>query len=249
MGHNVLITGASSGIGQGLARAWVKRGAKVWGVARRETELKALEQETFGAVVPVVFDVSDADALAAKLLELDEASGGFDVAVANAGIGGPTPVATTPWSEVAPILEVNVLGAAATLHTLAGRMVQRGKGRLCGIASLAAYRGFWAHGPYNGSKAFVSMYLESLRIELVGTGVTATCVYPGIVKTAINARLKKPPSFSIEVPEAAEIIVSAVERGERRVAFPRVHAMSMRMTQLLPDMVWEPIASRTTRGG
>jgi short-subunit dehydrogenase len=245
--QTVLITGASSGIGQGLARAWLKRGARVWGVARRQTELEALARESSGLFTPVVFDVSDDRALAKKLLELDDVAGGFEVAVANAGIGGATPV-SAPWDEVSQILRVNVMGAAATLHTLAGRMVQRGRGRLCGIASLAAYRGFWAHGPYNGSKAFISMYLEALRIELHGTGVTATCVYPGIVKTAINAKLKKPPSFSMEVPEAAEVIVNAVERGERRVAFPKVHAMSMRMTQLLPDLVWEPIASRTTRG-
>ena len=78
-------------------------------------------------------------------------------------------------------------------------------------------------------------------------GVTATCVYPGIVKTPINAHLKKAPSFSMEVPEAAEIIINAVERGERRVAFPKVHAMSMRFTQLLPDAMWEPIANKRTR--
>lgn len=247
MTSRVLVTGVSSGIGQGLAREWVKRGAKVWGVARRRAELEALAEETKGAVVPVVLDVSDDAAVAKKMAELDDEAGGFDIAVANAGIGGSTPVTEAAWEDVAQILKVNVLGAAATLHTLAGRMVKRGRGRLCGIASLAAYRGFWAHGPYNGSKAFLSMYLETLRIDLVGSGVTATCVYPGIVKTPINAHLKKRPAFSIEVPEAAEIIATAVERGDRRVAFPKVHAMSMRFTQLLPDAMWEPIANRTTR--
>lgn len=247
MSAKVLVTGASSGIGQGLARAWAKRGAKVWGVARREAELKALQQETGGAVVPVVLDVGDDAAVARRVLELDTEVGGFDIGVANAGIGGPTPVTDAPWAEVAQILKVNVLGATATLHTLAGCMVKRGRGRLGAIASLAAYRGFWAHGPYNGSKAFISMYMETLRIDLVGTGVTATCIYPGIVKTQINERMKKRPSFSMEVPEAAAVIINAIERGERRVAFPKMHALSMRFTQLLPDAMWEPIANKRTR--
>jgi short-subunit dehydrogenase len=243
----VLVTGVSSGIGQGLARAWAKRGAKVWGVARREAELKALEAETGGAVVPVVLDVSDDQAVVKRLKGLDEEVGGFDIAVANAGIGGPNPVGDS-WDDVSRLLKVNVLGATATLHTLAGCMVMRGRGRLCGIASLAAYRGFWAGGPYNGSKAYLSMYLESLRIDLVGTGITATAVYPGIVKTAINEFMAKRPAFSIDVPEAAEIIIDAVERDDRRVSFPKVHALSMRLSQLLPDAMWEPIANKKTRG-
>jgi len=194
-----------------------------------------------------VLDVSDDAAVVKRLAALDDEVGGFDVAVANAGIGGETPTGVAEWEKVARMLRTNVLGAAATLHALATCMVRRGKGRLCGIASISAYRGIWGHAPYSGSKAFLSMYLESMRVDLVGTGVTATCVYPGIVRTPINAHVKAPTPFAWEVPAAAERIIRAVERGERRVSFPKPHALSMRLAQLLPDALWEPVAYRLPR--
>lgn len=247
MTQRVFITGVTSGIGQALARAWVKKGARVWGAARRAAELDALAAETGGAMTPVVLDVSDDAAVVKRVAALDAEVGGFDVGVANAGIGGPTPTGEASWEDVSRILRTNVLGATATLHTLAQAMVKRGHGRLCGVASLAAYRGIWAHGPYSGSKSYLSMYLESIRVDLAGSGITATCVYPGVVNTPINAHLKERPPFTMEVEDAALRIIAAVERGDRRVTFPKMHVLSMRMMQLLPDVVWESVANRLPR--
>jgi short-subunit dehydrogenase len=91
------------------------------------------------------------------------------------------------------------------------------------------------------------MYLESMRVDLQGTGVTATCVYPGIIRTPMNAKLTAPAPNIMEVGRAAELIVRAVEAGKRRVEFPLTHAWSMRLARWLPDAAWERVANAMPR--
>jgi NAD(P)-dependent dehydrogenase (short-subunit alcohol dehydrogenase family) len=86
------------------------------------------------------------------------------------------------------VLATNVHGAAATLTAVLPRMVQRGRGRLAGVGSLASRRGLGGYSGYNSSKAFLSMFMECLRIDLRGTGVTATCIEPGFVATAMTEK-------------------------------------------------------------
>src|SRR5438046_2485041 len=108
--ERALITGASSGIGRALSLWFAQRGTKVWAAARRKAELEALQKEAGENIVPVVLDVSDADAAEAKVRALD-AEAKFDLLVANAGVGVESYGKRIDWPPIKRMLEVNVIGA------------------------------------------------------------------------------------------------------------------------------------------
>src|SRR5205823_3266044 len=110
--------------------------------------------------------------------------------IANAGVGDLTPAHLATWAMVERVLRVNVTGAAATVTAVLPRMVRRGRGHVVGISSVAAYKGLGACSSYSGSKAFFSTFLESLRVDLHGTGVRVTCIEPGFVKSEMSDRLE-----------------------------------------------------------
>ena len=112
--ERALITGASSGIGRALSLWFAQRGTKVWAAARRKAELEALQKEAGENIVPVVLDVSDADAAEAKVRALD-ADAKFDLLVANAGVGVESYGKRIDWPPIKRMLEVNVIGATATI--------------------------------------------------------------------------------------------------------------------------------------
>src|SRR5215211_2985545 len=129
------ITGASSGLGRGLARWLAGRGGEVFAAARREAELRALADECAkvgGRVEPVRLDVSDPRSTFAEIARIDGACGGLGLVVANAGIGFDMPATRMKWEQVEKIIQVNVTGAAATLCAALPGMLERGRGQLVG---------------------------------------------------------------------------------------------------------------------
>ena len=225
---NILITGASSGLGRALALWFARRGARVYAAARREELLESLKAEASsgpGQVVPVRLDVAQAETVAAKLVALDDATpGGIDLVVANAGVGGMTNGQRAEWKDMERMLQVNILGATATLAALASRMVQRHKGHLVGISSLAAWLVVPRFGVYGASKLYLQTYCQGLRVDLAGTGVM----------TADN-RFAMP--FLLETADAANRMGKAILRGDARLAFPWQMAWLTRLGRLLPPWV------------
>ncbi len=244
----VLITGASSGIGREMATWYASRGHTVLAAARRLARLEALSERCAG-IVPVALDVSDSAATAATIESLDDEHGGIDVIIANAGVGFPTPGDRARWTEVEALLQVNVNGAAATLTAILPRMVQRGRGRIAGVSSVARHAGLGAYSGYCGSKAFLSIFLQSLRVDLVGTGVSVTCIEPGFVKSEMSDKIegRAPMPFIAETATAADVFCRAVERGARTIAYPRVHAVASRALRWLPSFAYEPLARRASQ--
>lgn len=245
--RTALITGASSGIGRAMAKWWAARGTKVLAAARRIDRLEALAQEHEG-IVPVALDVSDAESTVSRIQALDEEHGGIDLVIANAGVGGPTPGDVATWPQVDEILRVNVSGAAATLTALLPRMVERKRGHVVAVSSCAGYVGLGAYSSYSASKAFVSVFMQSLRVDLVRTGVKVTCIEPGFVKSELTARVEghAPMPFIAETDTAADVFGRAIVRGARTIAYPRVHAMASRAISWVPQAIYEPLARRAS---
>jgi short-subunit dehydrogenase len=126
------------------------------------------------------------------------------------------------------------------------RMVKRGHGRVAGISSIAARRGLGGYSCYSAIKAFVSSFLESIRVDLHGTGVTATCIEPGFVKTEINEHFVgiTPMPFRMEAARAAEKVGRAILAGKRVLSFPWQLALGSGLLGVVPDAIYEPLGKR-----
>jgi short-subunit dehydrogenase len=245
--RTALITGASSGLGRGLALWFAQRGTRVFAVARRKDHLAALAEEARAAgttIEPVELDVSRADETVERIRAIDADCGGLDMVVANAGVGGPTNGRRFDWARAKQILDVNVTGTAATLGAVLPQMVERKKGHVVGVSSLAAFRGLPKNAAYSGSKAFLRIFMESLRVDLRGTGVRVTCIYPGFVKSEMTANNPFPMPFLLETQDAVERMGKAIARGETEVTFPWQLSTAVRLMRVMPNPLFETVAKR-----
>jgi short-subunit dehydrogenase len=246
-----LVTGASSGIGAALARRLAARGLEVWLAARRLERLQA-EVEAIraagGAAHAIALDASRPAETAAAVEGLDAEVGGLDLVVANAGVGGRGRVASqTTWLDVEQVFATNFLGALATLLPLVPRMIERGRGHLVGVSSIAAEQPLPRAPEYAASKAALSFYLECLQGELPGKGVDVTIVHPGFVKSELTAKNRFPMPFLLETDEAARVIDAAIARRARRVRFPLGLVALSTLGKVVPAGLKTAIIARSTR--
>lgn len=252
---NVLITGASSGIGAALGRKMVARGAQVWLAARRADRLEALVAQLGAQAHAVAIDVSRAGETAAAVERLDDDVGGFDLVVANAGIGGRGKAAAhTTWQDVETVFATNVLGAVATMWPLIPRMIARceasgGKrrGHIAGVSSMAAELPLPIAPEYNASKAALTFFLECAQGDLPQRGVDVTIIHPGFVKTDLTAKNKFPMPFLVESDDAAQIIDDGLQRRATHVRFPLGIVGLMGVGKMVPRSLKNAVVSRSAK--
>jgi short-subunit dehydrogenase len=238
--QRVFITGASSGIGESLARAYAARGATLGLVARRAERLEGLAGSLGTTVATWSADVRDADALATAAREFTGRFGAPDVVIANAGVsaGNLTELAddveTVQW-----ILDVNVVGMVKTFQPFLEAMRARGAGTLVGIASVAGIRGLPGAGAYSASKAATISYLESLRVELRGSGVKVVTIAPGYIRTPMTAKNPYAMPFMLEADEAVRRFLRAIDAGMSYTVIPWQMGVVATLLRLLPNAVFD----------
>ncbi|NOZ77581.1 MAG: SDR family NAD(P)-dependent oxidoreductase [Acidobacteria bacterium] len=214
-----LVIGASSGIGEALARRLAAGGTRLALVARRESELARIAGEINGAAgeeraLVFVHDVLDRDEPPLLLQRIAAALGGLDLVIYAAGVlYRPAPDEFDTGKDL-HVIEVNLLGAIAWLDPVAERFSRLGRGTIVGIGSIAGDRGRAAAPAYNTSKAALATYLEALRNRVSRAGVTVVTVKPGFVRTPMTAGLGKLPG-AISAERAAALIL---KRASRRAA-------------------------------
>jgi short-subunit dehydrogenase len=221
-GMRTFITGASSGLGRGLALHYAEPGAFIGLCARRAEMLSevAAEIEARGAravVYPV--DVEDTPGMAKTASDFVDEAGGVDLVIANAGITISTGVLAGKSEPIARLLRINLIGVTSTIVPFVPTMVRQRSGVLAAVASVAGHRSLPGRAAYGASKAGVIEFMSALRMELHGTGVHAMALCPGFVRTAMTEKLTKMP-FVIELDEAIEIMVRAIAHRERTFTFP-----------------------------
>ena len=201
---NIFLTGASSGIGQALAKEFAANGATLGLVARREDKLKELIAELPNPELhtAIVCDVTDRDRLIEEARKFDEACGGGDIAVACAGISvGVKTQYREDLDVFDKVFDTNVFAMASTFHAFIDPMIKRKRGTLVGIASVAGIRGLPGSEAYCASKSAAITYCESLRVEMQKYGVKVVTISPGFVKTPLTAHNPYKMPFIME-PEA-----------------------------------------------
>lgn len=242
MTKRALITGASSGLGFELAQWFARRGVVVHAAARRLDRLEELAKLHPGLVLPLQLDVSKADAAHDAIAALDAQTGGFDLVIANAGVGQVTN--TIEWSLVRPVLDVNIMGAAATLAAVIPGMVARKRGQLVGISSLAAFVTLKRTATYNASKAFLTSWLDNVRLDVAKHGIDVTVIHPGFVKSELTAQNEFPMPFLLETADAADRMGRAIERKAKSFSYPWQTTLATSVFHSLPRAVQRFVASR-----
>ncbi len=237
---NVFLTGASSGIGAALAAEFARRGATLGLVARRREALESLAVQLPGKHHVHAADVTDKDALIAAAKAFEQAAGGADIVVANAGIS--VGVLTEHYEDLdafGDVFETNVLAMAYTFHPFIAPMRARGRGTLVGIASVAGIRGLPGSEAYCASKAAVISYCESLRVELKRTGVKVATIAPGFVRTPLTAKNPYRMPFLIEAEVFARQAVDAMLAGVSYKVIPWQMGLVAKLLRLLPNPVFD----------
>lgn len=241
----VVITGASSGIGAALARAYAHRGATLGLIARRHEALQAVAAglATTTALYPA--DVRDATALRAAADDFCARFGVPDIVIANAGISyGTLTELVEDYGVFREVMEVNVNGMVATFAPFIEAMRARGHGTLVGMGSVAGYRGLPGAEAYCASKAAAIAYLESLRVRLCPAGIHVVTLNPGYIDTPMTRHNPYPMPFLLHVDEAAALMVRAIDRGARSAVLPWPMAIVARLLRLIPDRLWDRALAR-----
>lgn len=244
----VFLTGASSGIGEALAVAISKKGAILGLVARREELLRELAAKCNAAggtarIFPC--DVVDSDALHAAAEKFRDEFGHIDLMIANAGIGGNDD-ATRSYEPLAVkrVIDINLLGAVNAIHAVVPHMLERRSGHIVGISSLAGFRGLPKSAAYSASKAGMTAFFESVRLDTAKYGIAVTIIQPGFIRTPLTASRANTMPFLMELDHAIPHFIKAIEKKKRFAAFPWQLATIVRVARFMPAWIYDRFAGR-----
>jgi short-subunit dehydrogenase len=243
------ITGASSGIGRATALRFATAGWTVVASARNGAALAALAAEAeglAGRIVPVPLDVTDAAAIQAAVSHLETDIGPIGLAILNAGTHAVINVRRFETAVFEQLFRLNVLGTANCIAAILPRMLRRGVGEIAIVASLAGYRGLPTAAAYGASKAALINLAEALKLDLVGTGVSARLINPGFVRTPLTDRNEFPMPFLIDAEAAAQRIFDGLAGSAFEIAFPRRFAWMLKFLRILPYRLYFPLVRRFT---
>jgi short-subunit dehydrogenase len=242
---NILISGASSGIGAALARRYAAPGIRLMLWGRDGARLAAVAEDcrARGAdAATSCFDLTDLAALGCALA----AAGDIDIAIFNAGLGGSLPhdAIAQDGALAARMATVNFTAPVMGANIVADGMGRRGGGRIVLIGSVAALFPLPMAPTYSGSKAGLKMFAAALDARLRRRGVTVTLVSPGFVDTPMSQGLKEPRPFLIDAESAAAIIAKKVARGAHHVVLPWQFAVIAAVAKLFPQALVRTVLSR-----
>ncbi len=245
----ILITGASSGIGEALALRYAGPGIFLALVGRDIGRLGAVARacEARGArVATCTADVTHGAGLAAWIETIDGQEP-LDLVIANAGVSGGTAGAGESAAQLRRIVSINVDGVLNTVLPVIPRMMARGRGQIALMSSLASFRGFPGAPAYCASKALVRVWGEALRPDLARKGVQVSVICPGYVVSRMTEANDFPMPLLMPAGRAAEIIRRGLARNKARIAFPWPMYALVRLVAALPSALIEPLLARLPR--
>jgi len=236
----VVISGASSGIGEALARHYSGDGNVLGLISRRPSPVRS------AASYPL--DVTDLAGLKDAASDFTSRFGVPDLVIANAGISiGTRGDELADAEKLRRVLDVNVVGMAATLSAFAPAMREARAGTLVGVASVAGFRGLPGAGAYSASKSAAITWLERLRAELHGSGVSVVCICPGYIDTPMTQVNRYRMPFLMPPDEFARRMARAVAAKRRLAVIPWQMAAVSLLLRALPGPLYDRLAARAPR--
>jgi NAD(P)-dependent dehydrogenase (short-subunit alcohol dehydrogenase family) len=243
-GAVVWITGASSGIGEALARELTGRGARVAITARRGDRLDEIAGDRMLAVPA---DVTDLDAMRAAAARVEQELGPIDLAVLNAGTWKQIDVTAWDTELFRRHVETNLMGMVHGIDAVLPGMRRRRGGVIAGVSSVAGYRGWPSSEAYGSTKAAEINLLESLRIDLLPLDIKVLTVCPGFVRSDLTAKNTFRMPFLMDPPDAAARIADGIAREKAEIVFPLPMMLLMKATRLVPVRPWTALMSRQAK--
>jgi len=238
---NILIIGASQGIGSALAMEYALHGSRLVLASRNLTALTDLQRRIHAGTREahvLQCDVSIPGQVRTCVGNAFEKLGRIDVAIYNAGVGAPEWMHEFTAESCSSVFAVNTFGLAEALETLLPAMRIQGKGVIAGVTSLADVRGYPGSASYCASKAAASVLLESARVEMHESGIQVITVRPGFVKTAMTAKNEFRMPFLMDAEKAARRIRKGIQRRKSVVQFPWPIALATRVIRILPNALF-----------
>jgi short-subunit dehydrogenase len=254
MSRRVLITGATSGLGRELALQLAREGCQLALTGRRGDRLNELAQaaKADGAdgVLTLAGDVADPATVKRHYAAIAEQFGGLDWAILNAGVSKSGDAKEGfAADDYRYVYGTNVFGVANWIEAVLPDMLKDKSGTIAGVASIAGYRGLPRSGPYSSSKAAVIALLESLRVDLRGTGVKVVTICPGFVRTEMTSKWKdEDMPFLMDATDAVRRMVAGIKAGRRVVDFPFPFSTAVKyVVRNLPGCIYDRVASQGTK--
>ena len=224
MSKTILITGASSGIGAGMAREFAQKGYNLAICARRLERLEQLKQELESTyqirVIAKILDVTQYDQVFKVFREFKAEFGTIDRIIVNAGIGDGRRIGKGNFAINKATVETNFISALAQCEAAVEIFREQNAGHLVMISSMSAIRGMPKHlTAYGASKAGVAHLAEGIRAELIDTPIKVTTIFPGYIRTEINEGAKKLP-FEVDEKTGSKLLVKAIEKQPVKAYVP-----------------------------
>ena len=225
MAKTILITGASSGIGAGMAREFAQKGYNLAICARRLERLEQLKQELekqYAIQVAIKsLDVTDYDQVFSVFAEFKQELGQIDRIIVNAGVGEGRRIGKGNFEINRATVETNFISALAQCEAAVEIFRAQNSGHLVMISSMSAMRGMPKHlTAYGASKAGVAHLAEGIRAELIDTPIKVSTIFPGYIRTEINEGAKKLP-FEVDVTTGSRLLVNEIEKQPIKAYVPK----------------------------
>jgi 3-oxoacyl-[acyl-carrier protein] reductase len=234
------VTGASRGIGAAVARAVSARGAKVALIARTAGDLEQVQEQLSTASTIATADVADRTATIAALARAEAELGSVDVLVANAGIGAYGPLADISYEELEHVVQVNVLGTMYAIRAVLPGMIERRRGHIVTIGSIAGRIGSPFEAVYSATKFAGVGMTEALAVEVAPYGVAVSLVNPGVVATEFGDARGHPYDRArpkpISAAAVADAVVTAIEHDAAETYVPRAFRAAVVVRHLAPPL-------------
>lgn len=241
-----MLTGASSGIGNQLAKDLAKEGAKLALVSRRADLLESLvgEINQNSSVKFYKCDVTIKAEVEQTILQIKKDFGKIDIAFLNSGVAYRSSVLDYNSKDAETTFNTNVLGAVYCIEQILPELIKEKRGAIIGVSSLGDGKGFPKSGFYSASKAAFTILLESLRIELKKYNVKVVTVKPGFVKTAMTDKNEFEMPFLMNVERASWIIINGLKKDKRIIEFPFGTTLGAKILRMMPTKWFEYLASK-----